>query len=172
MTSTRFASFTMLLAASLAWPTSGVAQNAHEPAPHGAAAHEHAHHGHDALKLHLDNGRSWPTDASLREGMQRIRSALDTAHAGHVGQPRLDVADGRALAVAVDDAIGFVVANCKLPAQADANLHVLLGRMGQASAELKLDPTSPQAAGAIGAALDDYARYFDHPGWRAAGHAH
>jgi hypothetical protein len=172
MAVTRLASFAIVLAAGLAWSMSSFAQTAHAPASRDAPAHEHAHHGHDGLALQLDNGRKWSTDASLREGMQRIRSALDTAHAGHVGQPTLDVADGRALAVAVDDAIGFMVANCKLPAQADANLHVLLGQMGQASAELKQDPSSPQAAGAIGVALDDYARHFDHPGWRAADHEH
>jgi len=162
MTTIRSIPFMLMLAVGLAWPAPGAAQHEH-------SAHEH---GPDALTLELDDGRRWQTDASLREGMQRIRSALDAAHAGPAGRPDAEAAAGRALASAIDDAIGYMVANCRLSPEADANLHVLLGQLGQASAALKQDPTAPQAVDTVVATLELYGRYFDHPGWGPIRDAH
>jgi hypothetical protein len=161
MTTNRSIHFMLVLAVGLGWSATGAAQHDHgshdqadEP-----AAHEHDSH---TPPLELDGGQRWQTDASLREGMQRIRRALDTAQAG---QPGPDATAGSTLAAAIDDAVAYMVTNCRLSPKADANLHVVLGRLGQASATLKQNPAAPQAVEEVAAALDLYGQYFDHPGW-------
>jgi hypothetical protein len=166
----------LLLAAVLACPaiaTAGSDPHAgHEHAGHEHASHEHAGHDHGSAGLELDDGKRWQTDASLRDGMQRVRTALQTAHAAHAGQPAPAAEHGRALAAELDDAIGFMITHCNLPPKADASLHVLIGRLAQASTTLKQQPTSTAAVGEVSAVLDTYPQYFDHPGWSEAGDAH
>jgi hypothetical protein len=171
----------LLLAAVLACPAIATAGSdphaghdhaSHDHAAHDHAAHDHAGHDHGGAGLELDDGKRWQTDASLREGMQRVRTALQTAHAAHAGQPAPAAEHGRALAAELDAAIGFMIAHCNLPPKADASLHVLIGRLAQASSTLKQQPTSIAAVGEISAVLDTYPQYFDHPGWSEAGDAH
>jgi hypothetical protein len=129
--------------------------------------HEHHDHGahaaHAEAALELDGGRRWQTDAPLREGMQRIRDASQAAQA--------DPARTAALPDAIDGAIAHMVRHCQLPAKADATLHVLLGRLGNASAALRQDPRATEALAAVEATLELYPRYFEHPDW-APEHAH
>jgi hypothetical protein len=118
-------------------------------------AHEHAAHG----KLTLDHGKRWPTDEALRTGMTNIRTLIEpqlvAIHAG-----RLTAAQCGELAQKVEGQVGTIVANCKLEPKADA----MTGK------NAKVRPA--QGAAQVVTALNEYGRYFDHPGWQPvkAGH--
>ena len=135
--------------------------------PACAEGGDHAHHGHGSAGLVLDHGRKWQTDASLRSGMEALRAAyagqLPAIHAG-----KLSAAAYRALGEKTESTVGRIVAECKLEANADAVLHVIVADL-LAGAELMTGKTKgrPQeGAHRVVAALANYGRYFDHPGWQ------
>jgi len=137
------------------------------------AASDHAHDAHDAhgdadLVLSLDNGEKWQTDAPLRAAMDTIRGAVaavaEDAHAGS-----LTAAEYGALAAAVDSQVEYMVVNCELPADADEQLHVLLGDVLGGVEQLRGD--RPEAGvTTIVAALDAYGTHFAHEGWEPRVH--
>ncbi len=132
----------------------------------GAAFAEHAHdnHGAAAAELTLDHGRKWPTDAPLRQGMGEMRAMLTTALDGiHAG--RFTPADYASLANRLQAQVDGVVANCKLPENADAQLHIVLGEMIEGINGMKSGAKNSDAATRVALALNAYGRYFDHPGW-------
>src|SRR5574340_1797005 len=94
----------------------------------GAAFAEEHHHAHDdgkTAQLTLDNGKKWATDDSLRQGMSRIRDALNAElPAIHAGKATAE--QYRALAQKTNDQLAFLFQNCKLDREADAMLHVVL----------------------------------------------
>lgn len=132
-----------------------------------ADARQHGHGGAESHKLQLDHGKKWSTDEPLRKGMGEIRSLIDAQHAGiHTG--RLKPADYAALGEKIEAQVGYVVANCKLDAEADANLHIVVGEILEGVEAMKgKEKRSPRAgAGKVVDALNDYGKYFDHPGWK------
>jgi hypothetical protein len=143
----------MLLASSLA------PAMAAQPAGHEHEAGTHA--------LKLDHGRKWSTDAPLRQGMGAIRDAVAAQHhAIHLNQA--SIAKYQALAKTVDEQIAYMVANCKLSPEADANLHVILADIIAGSDLMKGQDKAKSRDGAVRimAALETYPKYFDHSGWR------
>lgn len=64
----------LAVAALLVLSASAQAQPEHDPGVH---AHDHAQQG--AVQLTLDHGQPWGTDAPLRDGMERVRTAVATA---------------------------------------------------------------------------------------------
>jgi hypothetical protein len=134
-----------------------------------AAPAAHAHDEATPAQLHLDHGRKWATDAPLRQGMGKVRALVapkvPLAHAG-----KMDPAQYAALASAVEVQVGYIVANCKLPPEADAVLHVVIGELMNGAAAM-----SGKTAGArpeegllrVVAAVNDYGRTFEHPGFQA-----
>lgn len=129
--------------------------------PHG--------HGTPALELTLNNGQKWQTDEALRTGMSRIRSAFDAAlpliHGG-----RYSAAQFSALADQVQEQVDYVVANCKLPEEADLQLHVALTQVLDGINVMKGQGNQEQGAAAIVQALNAYGDHFDHPEWKPLGH--
>ncbi len=143
---------------------------AREPDAPARDADEHGHddaHAGDAAAalLQLDEGKPWPTDAALVEGMQRIRDAVAAAQ----GAAPLDAVAATALAQTVEDQVAFLIANCRLEPAADATLHVLIARLLGAANALRADPASPDGLPAMQETLDLYPRYFAHPGWLVSG---
>lgn len=132
-----------------------VAQKSHEPHPAPAAAPGRP------------EGALWPTDEPLRTAMSRIRAALERAAPAYE-RGEFQATEARALARAVEDDVAYMVANCKLEPQADAALHVLIGRMMSAATALKDNPASTAGVPQLEAALTDYSTSFDHPGWKHA----
>ena len=130
--------------------------------------HEHGHDAHadhaDVGLLQLDEGKPWPTDAALVEGMQRIRDAVAAAQSA----APLDAVAATALAQTVEDQVGFLIANCRLEPAADATLHVLIARLLGAANALRADPASPDGLPVMLDTLELYPRYFAHPGWVAS----
>jgi uncharacterized membrane protein YkoI len=131
-----------------------------------AAAHD-TPHGHGTPKITLDQGRKWATDAPLRQGMDAIRVELATNLPAIRGNG-LQSADYRALGENLESQVGFIVGNCKLPPQADANLHVIMAELLAAADELKWADTRKARTAAMRAvkAANTYGKYFDHPQWR------
>ncbi|HWJ06209.1 MAG TPA: hypothetical protein VNS57_10555 [Steroidobacteraceae bacterium] len=139
-----------------------------------APTEEHAHARHGAgtalvSQLQLNQGQRWATDASLRESMAAIREAFDADHPRiHAGQ-QTD-AQYQALAASVETQVNRIVAQCKLPPDADAQLHLLVGDLMQAVGLMRgADPQRSRHDGAalVHGALRAYPKYFDDPSWRA-----
>jgi hypothetical protein len=152
-----------LAAAALALASAGV-----------RAQHEHEHgHDHDTataaiVNLKLDGGEKWPTDASLRKGMAEIRAAFDADHpAIHAGKET--DAQYEALAGRIEAQVNTIVANCKLPPAADANLHYVIADLLQGVGLMRgQDPkrTRHDGAALVHGALRAYGQFFDDPNWK------
>lgn len=137
----------------------------------GPAAAQSAGHDHDAAtehKLSLDHGSKWATDDALRDGMERIRGLVEpqlgAAHAG-----RLSAGQYRKLALQVESEVGGIVANCKLEPKADAMLHLVIAGLGEgteAMAGKSAGHPPVEGLGKVVMAVNEYARHFDHPGFR------
>lgn len=122
------------------------------PAVAAGESHEHGH-GAGEAKLVLDHGRKWQTDAPLRKGMENIRAVLATRQ-----KPE-------AMAELVNAEVAYIVQNCKLPEDADAQLHLIIAEL-LAGAEAMKGEHAREGAERVTKALDEYGRFFDHPGWR------
>jgi hypothetical protein len=133
-----------------------------------ASGHDH---GHATSAKPLAQGQRWTTDAALREGMSGIRTAVEPQLKA-IHRDRLDAAGYRSLASVAETQVAFIVANCKLPPDADAALHEIIGEIGAATETMagksKLKPR--QGAVKLVEALDAYGRQFDHPGWKPLPH--
>lgn len=100
--------------------------------------------------------------------MIKIRAAvepkLEAVHAG-----TLTTREYQALGAEVQGQLADIVRNCKLDAQADEVLHVILADVTEGADALQGHASSGSrpCAGALKilAALDTYGHYFDHPGW-------
>jgi hypothetical protein len=137
-----------------------------------AAANDHDHeHGASSTApsvLAFKQGKKWPTDASLRQGMSGIRDAMEepmpAIYAGKADSVQFEIRAKR-----VNEQIAFMVQNCKLDKETDAMLHLVLaeiiaGAEAMEGKNKKLDRRG--GAAKVMHALENYDRYFDHPGWR------
>jgi hypothetical protein len=136
------------------------------------AQHEHGH-DHEAAtaaiaNLKLDGGEKWPTDASLRKGMVEVRAAFEADHpAIHAGKET--DAQYEALAGRIEAQVNSIVANCKLPPAADANLHYVIADLLQGVGLMRgQDPkrTRHDGAALVHGALRAYGQFFDDPNWK------
>ncbi len=144
----------------------------HGESAHQDAKHPHAeqasHHGHDnpagTAGLKLNAGTKWPIDAPLREGMQRIHSLIEATTSDATLMPEQATATSNGVRQQVD----YLMANCKLSAEADAVLHVLIAELLAGADALAKPESSAHGLDQIRQALAQYPRYFDHPGWPLA----
>ena len=135
------------------------------PALAAADAHDH---GTASAALQLDHGKKWQTDEPLRKGMANMRTALaaelKTIHATRATPQQYD-----GLAAKLNGEVAYIVQNCKLEPRADAELHKVIAEvLGGADAMQGKEKGVSRRAGAerVAAALDQYGRFFDHPGWK------
>lgn len=101
----------------------------------------------------------YPTDAPLREGMRNIRAAVDELgqyEAGGAGPT-----DAVRLAGEIEENVRFIIANCKLPPDADAALHAIIVPLMQNAGTLKNNPPKRGAIIEMREALMEYERQFD-----------
>ena len=127
-----------------------------------ALAQQHAH-GASTATISAAPTQHYATDATLREQMRAIREnvlALEHPGSGNVTKD---------LAVQTADRItghvNTIIINCKLPPDADAALHNIIGSLLQHASALKADPGRSGAVAGMRKALDQYARTFDDPGF-------
>jgi len=145
---------------------SAVALLSMSPGIVSAQGHSHSHDAAESAQLTLNNGRKWTTDDNLRQAMSRIRDAL-AAELPAIHSGKATAKQYRALAQKTDDQIAFMVKNCKLDPKADAMLHLVLADIiaGADAMKGKDSDEAHKGAAKIAHALDNYAAYFDHPGW-------
>jgi hypothetical protein len=137
------------------------------PLAYGQAAHDHGHAAGEA-KLVLNQGKKWPTDAPLRQGMDTIRAAVaknvDAIHANKATAKQYE-----ALATKVTAEVAGIVQNCKLEPEADAQLHLVIADLmaGAEAMEGKVKGETRRAgAEKVANALNAYGEHFDHAGWK------
>ncbi len=125
--------------------------------------HEH----HDASLMEIagpEEGR-WETDASLRRGMNRIRTAVND-RLDAFNEDRLTAEEATVFAQKIDESVNYMVANCKLDPEPDAALHVLLAVILSGKHKMLSDPMHADGMPRIIDALDRYPRLFEHSGWQ------
>lgn len=136
-------------------------------APLAQAQQGHEHHAPAASSgAQAAPAQRWETDAPLRTGMAKIRTAVDAlAHyeMGHMGAEQ-----AVALATEVQEQIAYLVANCKLEPQADAALHTIIAELGAGAQALKADPANTSVIASMRAAVERYPREFNDPTWSQA----
>lgn len=139
------------------------------PAPFALAQHGHGD-AHAPSQLTLDHGKRWTTDAPLRRHMGDIRTTmaanLERIHAG-----TLPAAEYAKIGATVEGKVGSIIADCKLPPEADAMLHVIVADLVAGADIMQGKAQGDRAAGAhkVVTALDGYARYFDDAAFEPLG---
>jgi hypothetical protein len=130
------------------------------------ASPQHAHEGHAAHAATAAapaSAQRWTPDAPLSEGMRRAHAAVDELRHYEMGHMSAPMAVDRA--TAVEEAVTFMFANCKLAAEPDAALHGILVPLMSAAQTLKADPKKVSAVADMRAAIARYPQYFNDPGW-------
>jgi hypothetical protein len=131
-------------------------------------AHEHGHEAHGAT-LQLNAGKKWETDAPLRKAMGEIRQSMASSlHAIHENKFSAQAYGG--LAKKVEGAVGDIVANCKLPPAADAQLHIVVADLLAGAEQMAGKAKRMDGAVKVIGALDNYGKYFDDPGFQPIAH--
>jgi hypothetical protein len=129
----------------------------------------HGNHGGQGIELRLNDGQKWQTDDALRLGMNGMRAqlaaSLEKIHAGKFTPP-----DYAALADDLQAQIDYIVTNCKLPEEADAQLHIVLGEVLEGVDEMRSGENPAEGAVRVARALEAYALHFEHPGWASLEH--
>lgn len=147
------AALAMTLALSLAIP--GVAMAEAQP-----------HQGHDAasLEITLNNGAKWQGDQNMITGMTAIRTVMAAnLQAIHGGTLPPDAAKG--MAADIQKQLDFMLANCTLEPEVDAQFHVVLSQVMDGISALDAGQVETGAV-TIVQALNAYGDHFDHPGWQ------
>ena len=120
-------------------------------------------HGTVVQEPRLDQGKRWPTDEPLRQGMSDIRASMATAFPQiHVGQ--FTSAQYGALAARIQEQVEHVVGNCRLPEEADAQLHVVLAEIVAGTEAMRSGSDRMGGAMRVIQAIEA-GRHFDHPDW-------
>ena len=140
-------------------------------APGALAQHQHGHeHGAATAavsNMQLDNGQKWPTDEPLRAGMAAIHAAFKADHPAIHAGTETD-AQYEALAGTIEAQVNAIIASCKLPAEADANLHYAVADLLAGVSLMRgQDPARTRHDGAalVQGALQAYGKHFDDPQW-------
>jgi hypothetical protein len=129
----------------------------------------HAHEGHGPAKLTLNHGKKWQTDAPLREGMAAMRAEV-AGSLQAIHEKRYAPAQYAALAGKLEQQVSGIVAQCKLPADADAQLHLVLAELLAGTGAMKGEKGQREGAVRVIGALEAYGKHFQHPGWKSLAH--
>ncbi len=141
----------------------------HESCHGGGHDHGHVDPDEAAAKLKLDDGKRWQTDAALRAGMTAIRDHLQAA-VKPIHAKTYSADDYAGLAGRIDGEIQAIFASCKLPANADAQLHLVLAQIMAGTERMKKDGDRMSGAVRVIQGLESYAKFFDHPDWKPIEH--
>lgn len=134
-----------------------------------AASDAHDHGKSTPHKLELNAGKKWGTDDALRKAMSGIQTSVtQTLPAAHAG--KASAADYDAFGKDVTAQVTYMVENCKLDPQADAQLHIIVADLmnGVEAAQGK-HGEKKRASGVVkvAQAANAYGKHFDHAGWKA-----
>ncbi|GAA5132571.1 hypothetical protein [Thalassotalea piscium] len=131
---------------------------------------DHSHH-HDASQqqIVLNHGEKWAIDESLHIGMTSIKQEI-TKHIDEIHYDRFTEPQYAQLAGALNNQLNYLFENCKLPPEADAQLHILLAQIAEGAGKMKQGNKKKQGAILVIKALKDYPDYFNDPQWQALLH--
>ncbi|MBI2396211.1 MAG: DnrO protein [Xanthomonadales bacterium] len=134
-------------------------------APAASAMHEHEHAATpaDGAAAAPSSGERFAVDAPLQQGMGKIRAAVATLEHHEMGH----LSDEQVVeqAAEIEAQVQFLIANCKLDAQADAALHGIIGKLLEGAKALKDKPADAAPVAPLRAALAEYPRLFDDSTW-------
>jgi hypothetical protein len=131
-----------------------------------ALAQQHAHQAPAPTASRVPAQR-YATDATLREQMRAIRENVSTLERRGSGNISPEVA--AQLAEQITGHVNTIIVNCKLPPDADAALHNIIGPLLQNASALKTESGRKDAVAGMRAALDQYAHTFDDPAFSQGG---
>lgn len=155
-----------LLSALIVW---GLA--AAGPALAASNAHDHDH-GASTAALQHNADQKWETDAPLRAGMSEIRRTM-MASLQAIHTHKMSAQAYGKLAKQVQASVGKIVAQCKLPPAADAQLHIVIAELlvgaDQMAGKVKNSSREDGANKVIGA-LQAYSQHFADPNFHAFEH--
>lgn len=147
----------------------GTASTARAAAGHDDHHHHAASDGPAVNNLQLNQGKKWETDEPLRKSMAAIRDELAAAW-----KPMHDgtytAAQYAALAGRIEAQIAHIVANCRLPPDADAQLHLVVADIVSGATAMKADKDQMNGTIQVFRALNAYPKFFVHPGWKPLSH--
>lgn len=126
------------------------------------------------MTLKLNNGQKWKTDAPLRQGMAKINAAVQP-HLHVIHENRLKAANYQTPAKRTNTQIAFMVEDCNLAPDVDAQLHLIIAEFGAAAEALAgKDRAQSRQKGALQLAhsLETYGEFFDHPDWTRSATKH
>ncbi|SDS35825.1 hypothetical protein SAMN05216198_1769 [Halopseudomonas litoralis] len=121
----------------------------------------HAVHANEGHVLYLNDGQPWGTDEPLREAMGklrgRVRASLDDIHTGNFADSAFD-----SLAATINGQVAYMIENCGLEGEADAQLHILITQLmaGASAMEGATEDSRTSGAVKVVGALNNYATYF------------
>ena len=126
-------------------------------------ASEHDDHLRDTQSsMILDQGKKWPIDDSLHNGMVEIH-ALMVANIADIQQSKFTKKQYKALVDALQTQINYIFENCALPSGTDAQLHILLSKMIKGMAKINSNDEQLQGAIQVIQGLQNYSSYFNDP---------
>lgn len=135
-----------------------------------ASEHDHKHEQDSTHQtIQLDQGKKWPIDASLHIGMSKIKASIEES-ISEIHHKKFTDAQYKSLAGKIDAQLIYLFENCKLPKDADAQLHILLFDIMQASEQMQSSDNPRAGAITTIKALQKYPRYFDDKDWQALQH--
>lgn len=129
-----------------------------------AAELQHSHGSPAAAAAVVPGTQKWATDAPLRQHMSAIRRAVEAAQ-DNPSQSPLDAAGARQLQQEVEANVARLIADCKLPPQADAALHGLLTELLGGAEALAVPASQTRGIHQLRAALARYPELFAAPLW-------
>ncbi|MBW7861696.1 MAG: hypothetical protein KJZ96_04275 [Rhodocyclaceae bacterium] len=135
-----------------------------------ADSHKHDHAG--ATELQLDHGKKWAIDAPLSRAMGHIRKAVHE-RLEDIHTDRLAAGGYRELAATVNEEVAYMVNNCHLTPEADAQLHLIIAELleGATTMEKPESGANPRSGAVkIIGALDNYAKFFDDSSFQPIRH--
>lgn len=131
------------------------------------AQHDHAAHAHITAPAPPTTPR-WAAEGALRDGMERIHTALVELRDYETG--RMNTAAALDRVGLIEQAAADIFAKCKLTPDQDAVLHGMLMPLLSAAQQLRADPQDTAQVEAMRKAVLDYPRYFDPSGGGAGEH--
>lgn len=119
-------------------------------------------HGQGVTELRLNEGAKWAIDAPLSQAMNNIRNVmyedLDAIHSNKLEGERYVP-----LSKKVNEEVAYMVENCELEPEADAQLHLIIHDLLEGSTAMESQTNSRDGALRVIGALENYVTYFDDP---------
>ena len=131
-------------------------------AEHDSQAHHH--HGDNETTLQLSHGKKWPVDESLHKGMTSIKSLIKKP-LSRIHHDEFKADEYSKLATDIEHQIHYIFKNCKLPQDADAQLHIILAKTLGGIKQMRAESDQRDGAIKIIGALQNYTDYFDDKAW-------